>query len=248
MLITISYPSKANEETEFQLCLAEVLNCNFYFTLICILPQFLNPLPCGVMWRFFVCVRWWWWCQLHFKNRCKAVRKAPMDTDVHNWNWENSTKPFHARTQKSFTYIGLILVSLPNACLQRPEPTAVKELAQNIQTLTSGSLSNVYIVAINQVIILSSVLFISYLSLFNDLFTLWLIYKLLLAHQAITKIVCLKSSLSKGQGNLRNLVLLNQSSCTSFSNRDDKSLICRPGPLPDTLYSYLLCHSPRGEA
>lgn len=93
-------------------------------------------------------------------------------------------------------------------------------------------------------IILSSELFISYLALFNDLFTVWLIYKLLLAHQAITKIVCLRNSLSKGQGNLRNLALLNQSSCTSFSNQDDRSVIYRPGPLSDIFCSYLLCHSP----
>lgn len=93
-------------------------------------------------------------------------------------------------------------------------------------------------------IILSLELFISYLALFNDLFTLWLIYKTLLAHQGITKIVCLQSSLSKGQGNLRNLAVLNQSSCTSFSNQDDRSVICGPRPLPDMFYSYLPCHSP----
>lgn len=117
-----------------------------------------------------------------------------------------------------------------------------------MQNPTSGSLNNIYIIVINQVIILSSEFFISYLTLFNDLFTLRLIYKLLLAHQAITKIDCLKSSVSKGQGNLKNLALLNQGSCTSFSHQDDKSIICSPGPLPDTFCSYLLCHSPLGEA
>lgn len=63
-------------------------------------------------------------------------------------------------------------MSLPNIYLKQLEPTAVKELAQNIQTPTSGSLSHVYIVAMNQVIILSSEHCISNFSLFNDLFTL----------------------------------------------------------------------------
>ena len=137
-------------------------------------------------------------------------------------------------------------MSLPDAWLKQPEPTAVEEPAQNTQ-IQILILNHVYLVAINQVIMLSSELYISYLALYSDLFTLRLIYNLLLAHQAITKIVCLKGSLSKGQGNLRNLALLNQSSCTSFSNQDDQSVICRPGPLPDTLYSYLLCHSPPRE-
>ena len=62
-----------------------------------------------------------------------------------------------------------------------------KELAPNKQNPTSDSLNDVYIVAINQVIILSSELFISYLALFNDLFTLKLIYKLCLAQQGDNK-------------------------------------------------------------
>lgn len=144
----------------------------------------------------------------------------------------SKAKPFHAGTPKSCTRVVLILVSLPNARLKQPQPAAVKERAQNRREPTSGSLNNVYTVAINQVITLSAELFIGYLALFNDLFTLWLIYKLLLAHQGITKIACLRSSLSKGQGNLRNLAVLNQSSCTSFSNRDDRSVICRPRAPP----------------
>lgn len=194
-----------------------------------------------------VFVHWWrwWWCLLHFKNHRKPLRKAPVDTDVQEKNSAHSeAKPFHAGTPKSCTGVVLILVSLPSTRLKQPQPTAVKEQAQNIQNPTSGSLNNVYIVAISQVIILSSELSISYLALFNDLFTLWLIYKLLLAHQGITKIVCLRSSLSKGQGNLRNLAVLNQSSCTSFSNQDDRSVICRPRG-PSQTFSILISHATR---
>jgi len=58
--------------------------------------------------------------------------------------------------------------------------------------------------------------------------------------------VHLANSLHEGQGSLGSLALLNPSSCASFSNQDDISGICEPEPLPETVYSYLLPHSPGG--
>lgn len=51
-------------------------------------------------------------------------------------------------------------------------PQQLKNERRTYRDPTSGSLNDVYMAAINQVIILSSELLISYLALFNDLFTL----------------------------------------------------------------------------
>lgn len=112
------------------------------------------------------------------KNHCKAIRKAPMDIDILGENSAPSkAKTFHARTHKSLTISCVNTGESPKCMSERTiahssKGTGTKYVQNMPQNPASGSLNNVYIVAINQVIILSSEVFMSYLALFNDLFTL----------------------------------------------------------------------------